>query len=108
MNNISRYRSVFNSVSSETAAYNNPLFHAYVIYGFLSSYPDFSSISHWHKNLAFIPINYTAKLLLRKSLSALLGSNSSIASITYEYGFNGAAFADVISPGDISVSYLSR
>ena len=49
-------RSVFNSDSSETVAYNNPLFPAYVVYGFLSSYPDYSSISHWHKDLEFILI----------------------------------------------------
>lgn len=56
MDSISRYRSVFNSDSSETVAYNNPLFPAYVVYGFLSSYPDYSSISHWHKDLEFILI----------------------------------------------------
>lgn len=56
MANISRYCSVFNSDSSETVAYNNPLFPAYVVYGFLSSYPDYSSISHWHKDLEFILI----------------------------------------------------
>jgi len=56
MNNISKYCSVFNSDSSETVAYNNPLFPAYVVYGFLSSYPDYSSISHWHKDLEFILI----------------------------------------------------
>lgn len=50
------YCSVFNSDSSETVAYNNPLFPAYVVYGFLSSYPDYSSISHWHKDLEFILI----------------------------------------------------
>ncbi len=53
---VSRYCSVFNSDSSETVAYNNPLFPAYVVYGLLSSYPDYSSISHWHKDLEFILI----------------------------------------------------
>ena len=56
MDGVSRYCSVFNSDSSETVAYNNPLFPAYVVYGFLSSYPDYSSISHWHKDLEFILI----------------------------------------------------
>lgn len=51
-----RYCSVFNSDFSETVAYNNPLFPAYVAYGFLSSYPDYSSISHWHEDLEFILI----------------------------------------------------
>lgn len=44
------------------------------------------------KYLRDTPINYTTKLRLRKSLSTLLGSNSSIASIAYEYGFNGASY----------------
>lgn len=54
MDNNSGYCSVFNPDFSETVAYNNPLFPAYVVYGFLSSYPDYSSISHWHKDLEFI------------------------------------------------------
>lgn len=56
MDNSTKYCSVFNSDSSETVAYNNPLFPAYVVYGFLSSYPDYSSVSHWHKDLEFILI----------------------------------------------------
>ncbi len=48
------YCSVFNFDSSETVAYNNPLFPAYIRYGILSSYPDYSAISHWHKDLEFI------------------------------------------------------
>ena len=53
---VSRYCSVFNSDSSETGAYNTPVFPAYVVYGLLYSYPDYSSISHWHKDLEFILI----------------------------------------------------
>lgn len=56
MDSNTRYCSVFNPDSSETVAYNNPLFPAYVVYGFLSSYPDYSAISHWHKDLEFILI----------------------------------------------------
>lgn len=48
--------SVFHSDSSETVAYNNPLFPAYVAYGFLSAYPDYSAISHWHRDLEFIAV----------------------------------------------------
>lgn len=44
------------------------------------------------KYLRDTPINCTTRLRLRNSLSALLGSNSSIASIAYEYGFNGANY----------------
>lgn len=51
-----RYCSAFNLDSSETVAYNNPLFPAYVRYGILSSYPDYSAISHWHADLEFILI----------------------------------------------------
>ncbi len=56
MDNKTRPCSVFNPDFSETVAYNNPLFPAYVVYGFLTSYPDYSSISHWHKDLEFILI----------------------------------------------------
>lgn len=54
MNGNTQYCSVFNLDLSETVAYNNPLFPAYIRYGVLSSYPDYSAISHWHKDLEFI------------------------------------------------------
>lgn len=44
------------------------------------------------KYLRDTPINYITKLRLRKSLSTLLGTNSSIADIAYEYGFGGASY----------------
>lgn len=44
------------------------------------------------KYLRDTPITYTTKLRLRKSLSTLLASNSSIADIAYEYGFGGASY----------------
>ena len=52
----STYCSSFNLDSSETVAYNNPLFPAYIRSGILSSYPDYSAVSHWHKDLEFIVI----------------------------------------------------
>lgn len=48
--------SSFNFDASETVKYNNPLFPVYVRYRFLSSYPDYSSVSHWHKDLEFVLI----------------------------------------------------
>ncbi|MCM1106842.1 MAG: AraC family transcriptional regulator [Blautia sp.] len=48
------YCSAFNQDSSETVAYNNPLFPFYAQYGFLSQYPNYSAISHWHNDLEFI------------------------------------------------------
>ena len=54
MKNSLAFCSTFNPDSSETVAYNNPLFPAYVRYGILSTYPDYSAISHWHKDLEFI------------------------------------------------------
>lgn len=48
--------SAFNPDSSETVAYNNPLFPVYARYGILSSYPDYTAISHWHRDLEFIVI----------------------------------------------------
>lgn len=56
MNEETTYCSTFNLDSSETVAYNNPLFPVYVKHGILSSYPDYSAISHWHKDLEFIMI----------------------------------------------------
>lgn len=56
MTRISEYCSAFNPDSSETVAYNNPLFPVYARYGILSTYPDYSAISHWHKDLEFILI----------------------------------------------------
>ncbi|MBD5449800.1 MAG: AraC family transcriptional regulator [Lachnospiraceae bacterium] len=53
---MTEYCSAFNPDSSETVAYNNPLFPAYARYGILSSYPDYSAISHWHRDLEFILI----------------------------------------------------
>lgn len=54
MNSNTVYCPAFNRDSSETVAYNNPLFPAYVRYRFLSSYPDYSAVSHWHRDLEFI------------------------------------------------------
>lgn len=54
MCNEAGYCSAFNMDFSETVAYNNPLFPAYVRYGILSNYPDYSAISHWHEDLEFI------------------------------------------------------
>lgn len=56
MKNQNSYCSVFNEDASETVAYNNPLFPLYVHLGKLSSYPDYSAISHWHMDLEFIII----------------------------------------------------
>lgn len=54
MSRDTEYCSAFNMDFSETVAYNNPLFPVYVRYGILSSYPDYSAISHWHEDLEFI------------------------------------------------------
>jgi len=90
MDSKSGYCSVFNSDSSETVAYNNPLFPAYVVYGFLSSYPDYSSISHWHKDLEFILIkrgtmtyNVNGRLIELDE-----GSGIMVNSLQLHYGFS--------------------
>lgn len=56
MNGNTTYCSAFNMDFSETVAYNNPLFPAYVRYGILSAYPDYAAVSHWHKDLEFIVV----------------------------------------------------
>lgn len=49
-----KYCSILNLDSSETVAYNTPLFPAYIRYGILSSYPDYSTVGHWHKDLELV------------------------------------------------------
>ncbi len=56
MNKTTKYCATFNRDSSETVAYNNPLFPVYAEYSFLSAYPDYSCISHWHKDLEWIVV----------------------------------------------------
>ena len=92
MNNNSTYCSTFNLDSSETVAYNNPLFPAYIESGILSSYPDYSAVSHWHKDLEFIVIkkgnmtyNVNGELI---DLSE--GSGIMVNSRQLHYGFSQA------------------
>lgn len=40
-----------NSDLSENVAYNHPLFPAYARRGLLSTYPNYSAVSHWHDDL---------------------------------------------------------
>lgn len=40
-----------NSDLSENVAYNHPLFPAYAKKGLLSTYPNYSAVSHWHDDL---------------------------------------------------------
>lgn len=56
MDNNSVYCCTLNLDYSETVAYNNPLFPAYLRYGVLSAYPDYAYVSHWHKDLEFIVV----------------------------------------------------
>lgn len=84
------YCSVFNSDSSETVAYNNPLFPAYVVYSLLSSYPDYSAISHWHKDLEFIAVKKGAMNYNVNGNLIELAENSGILvnSRQLHYGFS--------------------
>lgn len=90
MNNNPGYCSVFNSDASETVAYNNPLFPAYAVYGFLSSYPDYSAISHWHKDLEFILIKKGAMTynVNGRLIELTEGSGIWVNSYQLHYGFS--------------------
>lgn len=84
------YESTFNSDASETVAYNNPLFPAYIRFGRLSSYPDYSAISHWHRDLEFISVkkgcmtyNVNGRLILLKE-----GCGIFVNSRQLHYGFS--------------------
>lgn len=90
MDGNTRHCSVFNPDFSETVAYNNPLFPAYVVYGFLSSYPNYSSISHWHKDLEFILLkkgtmtyNVNGKLINLEESSGIIVNSRQL-----HYGFS--------------------
>ena len=83
-------QSNFNSDGSETVAYNNPLFPAYIRFGRLSYYPDYSAISHWHTDLEFVSImkgemtyNVNGKLITMKE-----GSGIFVNSRQLHYGFS--------------------
>lgn len=90
MNDSTKYCSIFNSDSSETVAYNNPLFPAYVVYGFLSTYPDYSSVSHWHKDLEFILVKKGAMTYNVNGRLIELNEGSGILVNSYQlhYGFS--------------------
>lgn len=90
MNGNTKYCSVFNSDASETVAYNNPLFPAYVVSELLSSYPDYSSISHWHKDLEFIFIKKGAMTyhVNGKLIELTEGNGILVNSRQLHYGFS--------------------
>lgn len=56
MNKDKVYLSTFNADSSETVAYNHPLFPVYVQTGKISTFPDYTFITHWHQDLEFVVI----------------------------------------------------
>lgn len=82
--------SMFHSDSSETVAYNNPLFPACIRYSFLSSYPDYSCISHWHKDLEFILVKKGAMTYNVNGVLIRLpeGSGILVNSRQLHYGFS--------------------
>lgn len=84
------YCSAFNPDASETVAYNNPLFPAYARYGILSSYPDYSAVSHWHKDLEFIIIRKGSMTYnINGKLAELAkGSGIMVNSRQLHYGFS--------------------
>lgn len=90
MNENTTYCSAFNMDSSETVAYNNPLFPAYVRCGFLSAYPDYSAVSHWHKDLEFIVIQKGSMVynVNGELLSLTEGSGIMVNSRQLHYGFS--------------------
>lgn len=50
------YLSNFNTDDSETVAYNDPLFPFYRQNGYMSRFPDYTFITHWHQDLEFVVI----------------------------------------------------
>lgn len=79
-----------NADSSENITYNHPLFPVYARYRFLSSYPDFSAISHWHKDLEFVLVkkgkltyNVNGKLIDLNGQSGIMVNSRQL-----HYGFS--------------------
>ena len=50
------YLGILNSDASENVIYNNPEFPAHIKKEWLSDYPDYRAVSHWHDDLEFILI----------------------------------------------------
>ena len=90
MNSNPTYCSTFNLDASETVAYNNPLFPAYIRHGLLSSYPDYSAVSHWHKDLEFIVIKKGSMTynVNGKLIELTEGSGIMVNSRQLHYGFS--------------------
>ena len=91
MNSDRKYCSAFNVDSSETVAYNNPLFPVYVRYEILSRYPDYSAVSHWHEDLEFILIkkgkmtyNVNGELIELSESNGIMVNSRQL-----HYGFSG-------------------
>lgn len=90
MNNNVSCCSTFNLDFSETVSYNNPLFPAYIKYGILSSYPDYSAVSHWHKDLEFILIKEGSMTynVNGELISLTKGNGIMVNSRQLHYGFS--------------------
>lgn len=90
MGDQTAYCSTFHFDLSETVAYNHPLFPAYVRYGMLSAYPDYSAVSHWHKDLEFILIK-TGSMTYNVNgelIELAKGSGIMVNSRQLHYGFS--------------------
>lgn len=90
MKYIGRHDSVFNPDFSETVAYNNPLFPAFVAYEILSTYPDYSCVSHWHQDMEFILIKKGAMTynVNGRLIELTRGSGIMVNSRQFHYGFS--------------------
>ena len=89
-NRTIEFCSTFNTDFSETIAYNNPLFPAYIRYGILSAYPDYSAVSHWHNDLEFILIKSGEMTYNVNGEMIILSENNGIMvnSRQLHYGFS--------------------
>lgn len=90
MNSSETYYSTFNSDASETIAYNNPLFPVYIRTGYLSQYPDYAAISHWHADLEFVIIRKGSMTYNVNGVLTKISENQAIMvnSRQLHYGFS--------------------
>lgn len=84
------YCSSLNADFSETVAYNNPLFPAYIRPGMLSYYPNYSAVSHWHEDLEFIVVRRGSMTynVNGKLIDLTEGSGIMVNSRQLHYGFS--------------------
>lgn len=101
-----------NPDNSEKVQYNTDDFPVYVRRSALSTYPNYTAVSHWHDDIELIavlsghmlynvngeitrldaPNAYLTDYRLRRGAELLLSTNLTVTEICYEVGFSGGSY----------------